>query len=101
MNKNPIVNAIAAAIYIVIIVFVMQTTTSITSLERTIFMPMVMIGLFVLSSALMGYLFVFEPFKLYMDGLKQEAVNYFLKTLGFFAGIVIVFIVLVLVFLGK
>jgi hypothetical protein len=54
-----------------------------------------MLGLFVLSAALMGYLFLYEPFNLYMENRKQEAVLFFGRTVLFFAGCVAVFLILI------
>ncbi|MEK9176930.1 MAG: hypothetical protein AAB923_01400, partial [Patescibacteria group bacterium] len=58
--------------------------------------PMTMLSLFVLSTAVMGYLFVFEPVRLYVEGQKQEAAGFFLKTVGAFAVFAVAFIVLLL-----
>lgn len=83
-----------AALYIVFIVFIMNAVSSFLP-EKTIFIPMAMLGLFVLSAAIMGFLFLSEPFRLYMDNHKQEAVSFFLKIVGIFA----CFLVLLLIFL--
>ena len=96
MNKNPFYNALLAAVYIVGIVFAIDTVTSITTLQQTILIPMAMLSLFVLSAALMGYLFVFEPTRLYMDGRKEEAINFFIKTLGYFACFTALFVITLL-----
>jgi hypothetical protein len=46
---------------------------------------MVMLGLFVLSAAVMGFLFFYEPFQLYFTDRKQEALQFFGKTVASFA----------------
>ena len=85
--------AFAAALYIVIIVFAINFVTKILPKE-TIIIPMVMLGLFVLSAAIMGFLFLYEPLQLYFDNKKQEALLFFGKIVGFFACFVALFLVL-------
>jgi hypothetical protein len=45
----------------------------------------------------MGYLFFFEPARIYLDGNKQGALAFFGKTVGVFAGCVVIFIILMFV----
>jgi len=85
MSKNPIYNAIAALIYIVLIVLLINSVTRIDALEASLLMPILMISLFTLSAAVMGYIFCYQPLRLYLDGKKEEAVKLFLKTVGIFA----------------
>lgn len=58
--------------------------------DELLLIPIFMLSLLTLSVAVMGYLFLAAPVQLYLDGKKQEAVQYFLKTLGAFAGITVV-----------
>jgi hypothetical protein len=91
--KKPLLYAFAAALYIVIIVFVINALTS--SLPgKTILIPMVMLSLFVLSALVMGFLFLYEPLHLYLENKKKEAVAFFGKTVGFFACFTILFLIL-------
>src|SRR3990167_8632252 len=92
MTKNPFLNAFLAAIYIIIIVFVIDAITSITAIQKTILIPIVMLSLFVLSTAVMGFLFVYEPATLHFEDRKQEAVLLFMKTVGTFACFVALFL---------
>lgn len=88
MNKNPFINALLAAGYIVIIVRVMTLFTDNPSggaQVPSLLIPMVMLSLFTLSAAVMGYLFVYEPGRLYLEGKKQEALKFFFSTVGTFA----------------
>ena len=85
MSKNPFLHALSAAIYIVVIVLVISLFADNPAMEGTILVPMVMLSLFVLSAAIMGFLFVYEPLQMYFDNRKQEALSFFLKTLGYFA----------------
>jgi hypothetical protein len=83
MIKNPFLNAAIAAIYIVLVVF---TVNSISRFGTpSLLMPVLMLSLLVLSVALMGVLFFFEPARLFLDNQKREALVFFGKTVGLFA----------------
>lgn len=102
MINNPFINALAASVYIVFVAFVMNSMQSLPFPEEdTILAPMFMLSLFVLSAAIMGFLFLYQPIRLYFDGLKKEATTYFLRTLGFFAGFVVLFFILLLSMLPR
>lgn len=60
--------------------------------EDTVFMPMMMLMLFVFSASITATLVLGRPILWYLDGRKKEAISLFLSTLAVF------FIVLVLVF---
>lgn len=86
ITKNPYVNALLASAYIVLGVNIMNFGSSfVKNIEGTLYLPMAMLSLFVFSAGLMGFLFVLEPLTMYLDGKRQEAVVFFLKTLGTFA----------------
>ncbi len=93
--KKPFLYALAAALYIVGIVFVINALTQVVP-GKTIIIPIIMLSLFVLSAAVMGFLFLSEPFYLYMENKKQEAVVFFAKTVGIFACFAALFVVLLL-----
>ena len=95
--KKPILYAFVATVYIVFIVSVVNFTKYF-SLKESILMPMTMLGLFVLSAAIMGFLFLSEPLTLYLDGQKREAFLFFGKIVGFFACFVVLLSILILVF---
>ncbi len=96
--KKPFLSATAAALYIVVIVIIVQTVTfALKSQEGTLVIPMTMLSLFVLSAAVMGYLFLSEPLQLLLQNKKQEAIAFFGKVVGFFACFVIIFAFLILV----
>jgi len=93
--KKPFLHALAAALYIVIIVLVVNVVTSaLKSQNETIIIPMTMLSLFVLSAAVMGYLFLSEPLYLLAENRKQEAIIFFAKTVGIFACFVVIFTIL-------
>lgn len=95
MTKNPILNALAAAGYIVLVVslitFISDTQSS---KPDTIFAPIIMLSLLTLSVAMMAYLFFYQPFQLFMGNKKKEAANLFVKTIGTFAAFTGVILVL-------
>ena len=57
-------------------------------------MPVIMLSLFVLSAAIMGILFVYEPARLFFENQKQQALSFLIKTVGTFAGCVVILVAL-------
>lgn len=92
MLKNPYLNAVYAALYIALVVFLVSSMTAGPDNPNTIILPMLLLSIFVLSVALMAALFFYEPVKLYIEQQKLEAAAFFGKTLGTFACIVFVFL---------
>ncbi len=72
MTKNPILNAIAAGVYISIISLVMNWGTKYAPKGPTFLAPIAVISLFTLSAAVMGYIFCYEPAQLYFSGKKKR-----------------------------
>lgn len=100
MTKNPFYNAALASGYIAGLVygifnFVAEPNTPD---KPTLLIPIVMLSLFVLSAATMSYLFLYQPFMLYFEGKKQEALNLFLQTTGVFAVITAGFVAALIFF---
>lgn len=87
--KNPIVNAVLAGAYILVLVTLMQTFTK-PNTPDTFLDPVLALSVLTLSAAVMGYLFLAEPVRKYLDGQKMEATQIFLKTLGSFAVITLI-----------
>lgn len=98
--KKPLLYALVAALYIVIIVFVLNSLTSILRGD-TMLIPMLILSLFVLSAAIMGFLFLSEPIHLYIENRKQEAITFFAKIVGIFACFVVIFLILGLIWGGN
>src|SRR3989344_3403847 len=98
MSKNPIINAFSASTYIILVVtittFISQT---LKSKPDTIFAPITFLSLLTLSVAVMAYLFFYQPLQLFIEGKKKQAVNLFVQTVGIFAALTAV--VLILLFL--
>jgi len=94
MNKNPYYNAVIASAYIVFVATFMANAKYIFGEHDTALTPVMVLSLFVLSAAIMGYLFIGEPIMLFLDGHKKQAVDFFWRMVATFAGItVLIFIV--------
>lgn len=72
-TPTPLRNSLFAALYIAGIVSLLTFFGKMFEGTDDSFMaPVVMISLLVLSAALMGYLFVGEPLRMYIDGQKKR-----------------------------
>lgn len=99
MTKNPIVNALSASAYIILVVSVMTFATQpLKNKPDTFFAPITLLSVLTLSVAVMAYLFFYQPLQLFIEGKKKEAVNLFVKTVGIFA--ILTAITLILLFSG-
>ncbi|MDO8518128.1 MAG: hypothetical protein Q7S26_02460 [bacterium] len=85
MTKNPIINALAGLLYIVFVVSLLYYAPKSVDKIKSIFIPIAMLSLFVFSAASMGYLFLYQPLQLFLEGEKKKSVDLFLKTLTAFA----------------
>lgn len=94
--RKPFTYALAAALYIVSIVLVVNFTGSMEPKE-TIIIPMVMLCLLVTSVAVMAFLFFSEPLRLFLEHKSDEAIAFFGKMVGFFVCFALIFVVLVFV----
>ena len=95
MIKNPYLNAFMALGYIAGIILAISKTSSIAAnTPDTLLAPVTMLSLFVLSAAIMGILFVYEPARLFLENQKQQALSFLIKTVGTFACFVVILAVL-------
>lgn len=98
MSKNPLVNALSASAYIILVVTVMTFVTKpLRNKPDTFVAPIVFLSVLTLSVAVMAYLFFYQPLQLFIAGKKKEAVNLFLQTtavFGLITGLVLVFLFL-------
>lgn len=85
-------NAFAAAAYIVVVATGLFYAPHLTGDRIGVLVPIVMLSLFVLSAAIMGFLFVYQPVLLYMEGKKKESATLLLHTIGIFAGFTVLFL---------
>jgi len=97
MTKNPFFNAICAAGYVALIVSTLFYGSSLVPEGESIIFPIAILSLFVLSAAIMGYIFLFNPLVLFFEGNKKEAVELFLRTTLYFGGITLLFICILIV----
>jgi uncharacterized membrane protein len=96
MTKKPLINAVSAVLYIVFVSFVMNSMMRTQKGPDTIAAPILVLSMFTLSAAVMGFLFLSQPLQLYLDGKKKNAVNLFVQTLGVFATATAVIVGLIL-----
>lgn len=95
MTKNPLVNALSASAYIILVITVMTFVTKpLQDKPDTFFTPIVFISLLTLSVAVMAFLFFYQPIIHLIDGKKKEAISLFTKTIGIFAVITIIALIL-------
>jgi hypothetical protein len=95
MIKNPYLNAIVAGAYIVLIVLVISfMIPHEENKPDTIFIPMLMLSLLVLSVSIMGILFFYEPARLFLENKRVEALSFFFKTIGTFSIFVVILIII-------
>lgn len=90
MTKNPILNALSATLYISLIASGIYYAPKFEGQADFVLIPIAMLSLFVLSAAVMAYIFCLKPIRLYLDGEKDEAVSLFIKTILYFGGITLV-----------
>lgn len=98
MTKNPFINAFFATLYISGVVALISYGEKTVQPSQQFLLPVAMISLFTLSAAIMGYLFLYNPIQMFMEGKKKEGLALFLKTLATFAGIT--FVIFFLLFSG-
>lgn len=86
MTKNPILNSLLATGYITLVSLFMNYVAKHPNQGQASFLaPVAFISTFTLSAAMMGIMFGYQPFKLYFDGKKKEAVSLLFKTVLSFA----------------
>ena len=91
-------NALAASAYIIALVSGIWSMPKGSIPENAFIGPITMLSLFVLSAAVMGYLFVYQPLRLFSESKQQEAVRFFLLTISSFASITVVVVALLLLY---
>ncbi len=86
MTKNPIINALSASGYIILVATVMNfVTQNLGDKPDTAFAPVAFLSLLTLSAAMMAYLFFYQPLQLFIEGKKKEGIDLFLRTVLIFA----------------
>lgn len=94
--KKPFLHALSASSYIVLIVSLINFFQGGTK-EDTILAPIVMLSLLVFSVAFMAFVFFYEPIRMYGEGDKKGALEFFGKTLACFACLVVLSALILLI----
>jgi hypothetical protein len=87
MTTKPFVNALLAAGYISILVNTLSHAQNFEARTFGMIVPITFLSLLVLSAALMGYLFFYQPVRLVVENKPQEAATLLLSTIASFVGI--------------
>lgn len=98
MTKNSFINALAALAYIAAVASFMFFAGKTLPKEDTFLTPIVALSLLTLSAAVMACVFFYQPFLMYFDGKKKQAVSLTLRTIAAFAALTVG--VLILMFSG-
>ena len=96
---KPFIHAVLAGAYIVLVVFVMDAFSAFPPAPHPLLVPIAVLGLFVLSAAVMGFLFLYHPVSLLIEGDRRGALVFFGKTVGVFAALVVVYFTALLILL--
>ena len=87
MNRSPYLNAAYACSYICAVVLLMNYGPESMPFVDGIAACIAFLSLFVLSAAMMGYFFAFQPLALLVERKQKESARFFLKTAAAFVGI--------------
>ncbi|OGG78487.1 hypothetical protein A3A36_01615 [Candidatus Kaiserbacteria bacterium RIFCSPLOWO2_01_FULL_52_12b] len=85
MSNNPFLNAFAAAAYITAVASVLYYGPKTVAPVDGVIVPIAFLSLFVLSTAMMGYFFLYQPARLFFENRHKEAAKLFLLTTAIFA----------------
>lgn len=95
MSKNPIINALGAAAYIILVVSIINyMSKTLANKPDTFFAPIIFLSMLTLSVTVMGFVFFYQPLQFFIAGKKKAAVNLFVQTVGVFGVMVAVALVL-------
>ena len=92
MTKNPFLNALAAAAYITLVAAAVFYVPNSFDASPGIIAPITFLSLFVLSAALMGFFFLYQPLQFLLESKPREATRLFLMTIGSFVCITAVLV---------
>ncbi len=89
MFKQSLLSALGVAAYVTLIV------TGLFKLMpgpdgESLFVPIAMLMLFVVSAAIVGSLVLLKPIMMYVSGMKAESVKLLLWTIGWLAGFTVI-----------
>ena len=99
IKKRALINSISTSLYIIAVALFMYFGTLIKiGKTNTIFVPISLLLLFVLSAAVTGFLIFGKPAQLYVDGKKKEALTLLTYTIIFLGVITVSALVLLIIF---
>jgi len=93
MTKNPFINALIAIAYIALVASFMYYGGLRLAPIQGVIVPVTTLSLFVLSAALMGIIFFYNPVQMYLDGDKKDGLSLLVKTVSIFASATVLLIV--------
>lgn len=100
ITKTATINALATAGYIALVGSFLHYAPKIFNAPPdtpdTLFVPIAMLSLLVLSAAITGYLIFGEPIFWYLDGKKKEALSLLTQTLAILSVITLIFFLILL-----
>lgn len=83
--RSPYVYALAASLYIAFIATFLNNASKILPNDnQSVIGPIILLSLLVLSVTVMGFLFFYEPLRLYLSGEQKQAMRFFARTVGTF-----------------
>jgi hypothetical protein len=95
--KYALLNSLGTTIYIALVAsFLYFVGNNSSSTDKSVFIPIAMLMLLVLSVATVGSLIFGRPILWYLDGKKKESLKLLLWTLGIFLALTIVILSLVM-----
>jgi hypothetical protein len=83
--QTPFFHAGLAFLYICLVASLMFYGQPFVREEDAVIMPIAALSLLTLSTSVMSYLFFYRPLLLILEGKKDVALQFFLKTIGYFA----------------
>ena len=89
MAYKQVKNAFLAESYIIVVASLIRYAGKALPGEDSFVAPIAALSLFVLSAAIMGYLFCYEPIALLLKGEKDAAIALFGRTVATFAAITV------------
>lgn len=87
MTTNPLLNAAAAAGYIVLVVCLLFFSPQFESRVSGIIVPITMLALLVFSVLMQAYFFFYTPVQLYLGGERERAVRLCISSIALFGAI--------------
>ncbi len=85
MTTKPFYNSVFAMAYIVVIVSLLSFAQHFAAGPDNMLMPIGMLSMLVLSAAVMAYIFFYQPVLMLIEGKREQAVTFFMKTVAYFA----------------